>query len=150
MTAYRLKPLAVDAFTWTGQLRASWPDWVSAVVLGIVSDGACLIVARPDNAFIVRVNDTLVRGADGNVYSLDPVALAAQIDMVADVVTPSPSPAPAAALPQQPYEPVDHTIINGVDNVVYFATGSVPFGKQFYMPAAEWVALNPAVTTGLH
>ncbi len=149
MTTYKLKPLAVDAFTWTGQPRASWPDWFSAVILGIVSDGACLIVAKTDSAFIVRVNDTLVRGATGEVYSLDPAAFASQIDAVLDVVaTPTQTPA-VLPWPSQPFEPIDHVTTDGVEYVRYYASpkGGGPLQQ---MPLTAWQELNPATADGLH
>lgn len=148
---YTLKPLPIDVFAWTGQDPAAWPQWVKDTVMAVVmvpgTNAPCLIIREDKHAWVMPAGESLVRHPDGRVVNMTAQQFADQVDGSADA---APTPAPAIALPPQPYEPVDHVMINGVDTIAYFASGPGNFGKTMYMPAAQWAALNPAVTTGLH
>ncbi len=155
--AYRLRPLPVEVFTWTKQDPATWPAWLTPMVMEAVN---CMIL-RDDRADVVILGygDSVVRTST-RYEAMTPQMLAERVEVAtepapaptpAPIPTPAPAPGPTpeTALPQQPYEPIDRVTINGVEMVRYYATASEPPGKVFMMPVTQWFGIAPAVTTGL-
>ncbi len=144
---YRLKALPVDVYEWNGvaDVPTVLPDWAGPLFMGAV--GAFLIVRLPSERQAVLAKGWgLVRYPDGDVVVMAPEELAARVE---EAAAPIPIQTPTSTLPPQPYEPVTHEVINGVDYVVYYASGDQYARVRLKMPTTDWNALNPTTTTGL-
>lgn len=82
---YRKKPVEVEAFCWTGQVSSVWPDWAFQMALG--SQIQRLMIQT------LSSGDWIVRGANGEMYSVKP-------DVFEATYAPVPEPPPSEGKPQ--------------------------------------------------
>lgn len=111
MINYRLKPLPVDVFEWTGDQATitDCPIWVREIVMGIMPVPGmplfCLTIEDADDhkAIIIEPSHYLVRVAQKYVSVISPQDFPTRIEAVAETApTPAPAPVPAPiAGPQQ-------------------------------------------------
>jgi len=162
--SYRLKPLPVDIFKWTGkQLDLSTaPAWVNLRFIAILpvpmTELWCLMIRGNETlkTNLFEPGEYILRMPDGKVFGMTEDDMAERIDVIEDAPSPAPTPSPipvATALPPQPYEPQGAEPHDGVLCIKYFATGKENFGKPYWMPIDQWNELDPQVVplgTRLH
>jgi hypothetical protein len=81
MSKFRKKPVVIEAFQWTGQRPANWPEWATKVRL---LDGRDLIVDTLEGRMRADLGDWIIKGVKGEQYPCKPDIFLATYEPVAD------------------------------------------------------------------